>query len=403
MTVQLDPLRYVPLSFDCEVIDLYTIDETTLGVELNRTAFFPAGGGQSGDRGALFPVLSAGEQPSGDPASCGGCTVENVEMRGDRLLHLVKNCAESVKKWAPGTRLHAEIDFEKRFSDMQQHSGEHILSGVVCGRFGYTNIGFHLSEQEVTVDFDGVLTENDICKVEDLVNEIIWENRPIRVFFPSDEEKAQLSYRSKKEVDGPLRLVEIEGVDLCACCAPHVKSTGEIGALRIIKSEKNKGGTRLWILCGKRALLDAREKLGQNKQVSNLLSAKQTETAQFVRKLKDEHIALQYELVGLKRKLLGLQAAAAPMHDVQFEVLDADTDTLRYYADLLSEKATRFAFVCSAGDEKQFVLLTKTGEDLQPVMQTLRTACGARGGGRDGIMQGAVKASQEEIRRVLEI
>ncbi|MBR6315114.1 MAG: hypothetical protein IKR49_10830 [Clostridia bacterium] len=398
MTVQLDPLHYAPLSFNCKVINLYTIDETTLGVELDRTAFFPAGGGQSGDRGTLFPV---GDPPAGTPADPAGCTVENVEIRPEGLLHLVKNTAENVKKLAPNTVLHAEIDRDKRFSDIQQHSGEHILSGVVCGRFGYTNVGFHLSDQEVTVDFDGVLTENDICKVENLVNEIIWENRPIRVFFPTEAEKDSLCYRSKKEVEGPLRLVEIEGVDLCACCAPHAERTGEVGALRIVKSEKNKGGTRLWILCGKRALLDTRQKLDQNKQVSAMLSAKQSETAQAVRRLKEAHLALEYELVGMKRQLLQSQADAAPVQDVQFAVLDGDMDMLRFYADRLAKKANRFAFVCTPGEDKKFILLTKTNEDLRPVMQALRDRCGARGGGRDGVMQGSLAATEEELRQAL--
>ena len=286
MTIQLDTLGYATLSFDCEVKNLYMLEDDRLGVVLDRTAFFPQGGGQSGDRGWL-----------------GDCIVENVEIRPQGLLHLVKNCKESVKKLAPGTRLHAEIDRNKRFSDMQQHSGEHILSGVVHRLFGYNNIGFHLSEQEVTVDFDGILTENDVCKAEDLVNEVIWENRPIRVFFPSETEKDKLNYRSKKDVDGPLRLVEIEGIDLCACCAPHAALTGEIGALRVVKSEKNKGGTRLWILCGKRLLQDTRQKLEQNRLVSTMLSAKQTETASFVQKLCGDYAALQYELVGLRRKL----------------------------------------------------------------------------------------------------
>ena len=398
MTVQLDPLHYAPLSFDCKVASLYIIDDATLGVELDRTAFFPAGGGQSGDRGTLFPV---GDPPAGTPADPAGCTVENVEIRPEGLLHLVKNTAENVKKLAPNTVLHAEIDRNKRFSDVQQHSGEHILSGVVCGHFGYTNVGFHLSDQEVTVDFDGVLTENDVCKVENLVNEIIWENRPIRVFFPTEAEKESLCYRSKKEVEGPLRLVEIDGVDLCACCAPHAERTGEVGALRIVKSEKNKGGTRLWILCGKRALLDTRQKLEQNKQVSAMLSAKQSETAQAVRRLKEAHLALEYELVGMKRQLLQSQADAAPVQDVQFAVLDGDMDMLRFYADRLAQKANRFAFVCTPGEDKKFILLTKTNEDLQPVMQALRDRCNARGGGRDGVMQGSLAATEEELRQAL--
>lgn len=399
MTVQLDPLRYAPMSFDCKVTNLYIIDETTLGVELDRTAFFPQGGGQTGDRGTLFP---AGAGEAGGPDGAAGIVVENVEIRSEGLLHLVKNCKETVQKLAIGTCLHAEIDRSKRFSDLQQHSGEHILSGVVHRLFGYENIGFHLSEQEVTVDFDGILTETDICKVEDLVNEAIWDNRPIRPFFPTDDEKERLCYRSKKDVEGPLRLVEIEGIDLCACCAPHAAFTGEIGALRVIRSEKNKGGTRLWILCGKRLLQDTRLKLEQNRLVSTLLSAKQTETAAFVQKLHDEHAALQYELVGLRRRLLQAEADAAPVRPVQLAVVDTDMDTLRFYADRLAKKAERFALVCTAGDDKKFILLTKTDYDLQPVMQTLRARCGARGGGRGNVMQGSLAATEPELHAALD-
>ena len=383
MTQQMDTLHFAPETFECEVKELYTLDENTLGVVLDQTAFFPAGGGQSGDRGTL-----------------GDCYVENVETRDGTILHLVKNCEETVRKLAVGTHLTAKIDRNKRFSDMQQHSGEHILSGIVHRLFGYSNVGFHLSDREVTVDFDGVLTENDVCKVEGLVNEAIWDNREVRVFFPTDAEKERLSYRSKKQVDGPLRLVEIAGIDLCACCAPHVRHTGEIGALRVIKSEKNKGGTRLWILCGKRLMADTRQKLEQNRLISTMLSAKQNETAVFVQKLKDDHAALQYELVGVRRKLLGLQAAALPEKDVQVSFLDADADTLRYAAGLFAGRARSFAFVCGEGGN--FVLQTQTNFDLQPVMQLLRTQCGARGGGRGSVMQGSVHADKETLQSLLE-
>ena len=383
MTKQLDTLHFAPETFECEVKELYTLDEDTLGVVLDRTAFFPMGGGQSGDCGTL-----------------GDCYVENVETRDGTILHLVKNCEETVGKLAVGTRLTAKIDRNKRFSDMQQHSGEHILSGVVHRLYGFNNVGFHLSDREVTVDFDGVLSENDICKVEYLVNEAIWDDREVRVFFPTDEEKERLSYRSKKQVDGPLRLVEIAGIDLCACCAPHVRHTGEIGALRVIKSEKNKGGTRLWILCGKRLFADTREKLEQNRQISTMLSAKQNETAVFVQKLKADHAALQYELVGVRRQLLGLQAEAQPVRDVQVVFLDADAETLRYAAGLFAGRARAFTFVCGEGGN--FVLQTDTGFDLQPVMQLLRTHCGARGGGRGNVMQGSVHADKATLQALLE-
>ena len=391
-------------SFDCKVVELYNVDSETLGVELDRTAFFPEGGGQTSDVGTLQPVTggpSGGENGADTAGETEKINVENVEIRGNHLLHFVKKSEENVKKLQIGAVLHGSIDWRKRFSDMQQHSGEHILSGVVHRNFGFNNVGFHLSKNEVTVDFDGELTENDICKVEDLVNEVIWQDLEIRAWFPSERELEGLVYRSKKEVDGPLRLVEIPGVDLCACCAPHVRRTGEIGALRVTAFERHRGGMRLWILCGERALCDTREKLRQNHQVGAMLSCRQTETADAVRRLKEKNAALSFELIGLKKELLRLRAETRPAQGRILETLDADAVLLREYADLLAEKAGEFAAVFSAGGDKKLVLISKTGFDLAPVGALLRQRFGAKCGGRDGILQGSVTAADDELRAAL--
>ncbi|MBR3553111.1 MAG: hypothetical protein IKN72_06955 [Clostridia bacterium] len=391
-------------SFNCKVTGLYTVNETTLGVELDRTAFFPEGGGQTSDVGTLQPLRECGNtgaEPVYAARDGEKINVENVEICGDHLLHFVKNSEENVKKLQIGAVLHGAVDWTKRFSDMQQHSGEHILSGVVHRQFGFNNVGFHLSQHEVTVDFDGELTENDICKVEDLVNEAIWRNLEIRAWYPSDKALETLEYRSKKEIDGPLRLVEIPGVDLCACCAPHVRRTGEIGALRVTAFERHRGGMRLWILCGERLLRDTREKLRQNHAVGKLLSCRQDETADAVRRLKEKNAALAFELIGLKKELLHTRAQTHPQQQRIVESLDADVTLLREYADLLADKAADFAAVFSPGDEKKLAVISKTGFDLAPVGALLRNRFGAKCGGRGGVLQGAVTATDDDLRALL--
>ena len=384
MTEKLYDLDSSVTEFDCKVIELYNMGDQ-LAVELDRTAFFPEGGGQTSDRGML-----------------GETYVENVEIHGCHILHFVENSEENVQKFQKGVAIHGKVDWEKRFSDMQQHSGEHLLSGIVHNRFGYNNVGFHLSESGVTVDFDGSFTEKELCKVEDLVNEAIWKNLAVHVFYPDEAALATLEYRSKKEIDGPLRIVEIPGVDVCACCAPHVKRTGEIGQFRILSAEKHRAGTRLSILCGARALHDSRKKLQENAHVSRLLSCKQSETAQFVQKMKSEKEALAFRLVGLQRAVLEERVKAAAPQRVFTEFLDAEMDTLRFYADALAEKAEAFAAVFSLSQPRQFVIISKTGADVGAVCGSLRSSFGAKGGGRNGVAQGAVDASEAELRAVLQ-
>ncbi len=383
MTEKLYDLDSSVIEFTCKVLDLH-IEDGLLAVETDRSAFFPEGGGQTSDRGML-----------------GGAYVENVEIRNGTILHFVENSEENVQKFQKGVSICGKVDWNKRFSDMQQHSGEHILSGIVHRRFGFNNVGFHLSESSVTVDFDGELSENDLCKVEDLVNETIWKDLEIRVSYPDEATLAALPYRSKKEIDGPLRIVEIPGVDICACCAPHVKRTGEIGLLRILSADRHRGGMRLSVLCGARALQDIRSKLAENTAVSRLLSCKQTETAQFTQKMKAEKEALSFRLVGLQRKLLAQQADAAAPKQRFAEFLDADMETLRYYADLLADKAEEFAAVFSETAPRQFVIFSKTDYDVNAVCAVLRTRFSAKGGGRNGTAQGAVDAGENELRELL--
>ena len=276
--------------FECKVIELYT-EGKFLCLILDRTAFFPEGGGQTCDKGWLNSV-----------------NVENVQNIGGKIVHFVENSEENVKLFSVGSVLSGKVDFKKRFSDMQQHTGEHIFSGIVHRLYGYNNVGFHLGTEVVTLDFDGELKEDDICKVENLVNKAVWDNLEIRVLFPSDEELKTIDYRSKIEIEGQTRLVEIPGVDMCACCAPHVKFTGEIGIIEVVNFERYKGGTRVSILCGERALADIRHKLNENRKISVLTKAKQSDTAVAVERLLEENEKLKYEINGLNRRFLESEA-----------------------------------------------------------------------------------------------
>ena len=293
---------------------------------------------------------------------------------------------------------------KKRFSDMQQHTGEHIFSGIVNKLYGYDNVGFHLGSQVVTLDFNGELKNDDICKVENLVNKAIWDNLEVRVFFPTEKELKTINYRSKKEINEALRLVEIPGVDMCACCAPHVKRTGEIGIVKVVSFEKHKGGTRVSILCGERALCDIREKLEENKKVSNLFCTKETETFKMAEKLKSDNAQLSYELSKAKLDFLKLKAQSVEEKERIVVFCDIeDTNDLREYADILSEKAKEFAAVFSGKDEDfKYVIITKNDYDVNSLCKELNSQFSGRGGGRGGIVQGSLKGEKEKIKEKIE-
>ena len=376
MTEKLYDLDSYVTEFDCKVVSLYN-DECFTYIETDRTAFFPEGGGQTSDWGVLGDVY-----------------VENVQIIDGKIVHIVENNAENVEKLSVGAKIFGKIDLNKRFSDMQQHTGEHIFSGIVHSLFGFDNVGFHLSADSVTVDFNGELSDDDICKVQNIVNRAIWKDIEIKVSYPTKEELSTLSYRSKKEIDGGLRIVEIPGVDICACCAPHVKRTGEVGFFRIIKSERHRGGMRFFILCGERAMLDAREKLLQNYLVSNLLVAKETETFAAVGRLFEERAALSAEVAALKKELSALKAKGVESGEKIVVLSETeDMNEARQLADELSGKAEKFAAVLFGKRYERYVIISKTEFDLASLCRALNTEFSGRGGGRCGIVQGSLASS----------
>ena len=370
--------------FNCKVVNLYNDDKYTY-IETDRTAFFPEGGGQTSDKGWL-----------------GEAYVENVQINDGKILHFVENSDENVKNLEIGMSVCGKIDMKKRFSDMQQHTGEHIFSGIVNRLYGYNNVGFHLGTEVVTLDFDGTLNEEDMCKVENLVNKAVWDNLPIKVLFPTDEELKSISYRSKIEIEGQVRIVEIPGVDVCACCAPHVKTTGEIGIIEVVSFEKYKGGTRVSILCGERALSDIRAKLNENRKISALTCAKQKETAQAVERLKQENEKLKYEIVGLNREILSSMAESIN-EDSRIIIFDKRLEgkLLSDFTLSLMPKASEFIASFCGEDGVFKYCIASSNVDLRPLSKALNSAFSGRGGGRPEIVQGSVNGSQEEIEKFL--
>ena len=352
--------------------------EGVFEVILDKTAFFPEGGGNPADTGTL-----------------GNARVLHTLERGSQVVH---RCDAPLE---PGTAVHGEIDWEKRFSHMQNHTAEHIVSGLVHRRHGYDNVGFHMGAEGVIVDFDGFVDDGELADIEREANEAVWRDVPVTQSFPAPEELPGLSYRSKLALTENVRLVTIEGVDVCACCAPHVKRTGEIGVIKIFESIRRKNGVRIRMLAGERAYEDYRKRAGSAAAVSALLSVPQDDVAAAVRRLLDERESLAYKLGGLKRKMIRLEVdiiKETPGNLVFFEE-DLDVKELQLLANAAREKcAVAAAFSGDDGTGYRYVLAAGN-TDLRPVVKAMNEALQGRGGGRPELVTGTVRASRAEIEK----
>ena len=346
-------------------------------VSLDQTAFFPEGGGQAGDSGYLNDV-----------------EVFDTHEKAGEIWHYTREPLEI------GTEVKGILDWNKRFSRMQQHSGEHIVSGLIHARFGYDNAGFHLGEEEVTMDFNGPITRKELAEIEAAANQVVFDNVPILISYPGKEELAILDYRSKIEIQGQVRIVTIPDVDICACCAPHVDRTGEIGLIKLTNVQAHRGGVRVNLLAGDRALGDYREKEASVKAISVLLSAKEALVSDAVERLKQENFRLTGQLMTLNRALIRDKAAAVPegsANPVFFEE-SLDADTGREFVNLLTARCTGIACVFMGNDETgyRYIFGSKT-EDTRPLCKELNSQFNGKGGGKPEMVQGSLSGIQEEI------
>ncbi len=347
-------------------------------VVLDKTAFFPEGGGNPADVGTL-----------------GGVNVLYTFERGDEVVHRCDGPLE------PGETVRGAIDWEKRFSNMQNHTAEHIVSGIVHRRHGYANVGFHMGEEGVIVDFDGFMDDTELSNIEREANEVVWRNVAVIQSFPAPEELPNLEYRSKLDLTENVRLVTIEGVDVCACCAPHVKRTGEIGVIKIFESIRRKNGVRVRMLAGDRAYEDLKKRAGSVVEISALLSAKPDEVRPAVERLLADRDALQYKLGGLKRRII--QQKVDIMQETQGNLLffepDFDMKNLQLLATAAKEKcAVAAAF---SGDDTMGYkyVLASAATDLRPFAKEMNAALQGKGGGKPELVTGSVKATRAEIEK----
>ena len=344
-------------------------------VTLSATAFYPEGGGQACDLGTL-----------------GGVQVLDVRERGEAVIHLCDG------PLTVGAEVEGEIDWDRRFTLMQQHSGEHIVSGIIHRRYGYHNKGFHMGSDIITIDFDGVVPVEDLADIEAEANRAVWEDVELRCWYPSQEELPGVFYRTKKALPWPVRIVQVPGYDSCACCGTHVRRTGEIGLIKLFSAVGFRGGTRMEMACGARALALLNTALEQNKLVSQAFSAHWTKTGEAAR-LRNAWLEQEkLKVVGLQRKLMGATAEGYVNRGDVFHFEEGlDPVLVREYADAIAEACGGMAAVFS-GEEGSYsyCLVTRNG-DLRTFGKAMTTALNGRGGGKPICQQGRVSATRAEI------
>jgi len=353
-------------------------DGSGYAVTLDRTAFYPEGGGQPGDTGKL-----------GDAS-----VLDTVERDGD-IRHLTDS------PLTPGSTVIGKIDFARRFDFMQQHSGEHIVSGLVCAAFGYHNVGFHMGSDVITIDFDGLLTPEDLSDIEAEANRRIWADRKVEILYPAPEELAAMEYRSKKELTGTVRIVCFPGTDVCACCGTHVERTGEIGMVKILSCVNFRSGVRVEMISGRRVYDYLSIVAEQNHRVSVLLSAKTAETADAVARLQEENHRLRGEVMQLQEDSFALEAErCSGAGNVLLFRKGLTSENVRKLTDaVMNSCGGRCAVFSDNGDGSFKYAIGEKNGDLRAFTKEMNTALNGRGGGKPFFVQGQVTAPEEEIRR----
>ena len=377
MTKKLYDIDSHLVEFEAEVIDSYPSLDGFATV-LDQTAFFPEGGGQASDIGFIEDAK-----------------VYDVQIKDEIIYHY------TTKQFDKGQKVKGKIDFVRRFDFMQQHSGEHIVSGVAHSLYGCENVGFHLGEDIVTLDFDKPLTKEQILKIEQLANEAVFKNVKFNTYYPAENTLSTLNYRSKKELLGAIRIVEIEDTDMCACCAPHVNQAAEIGIIKLLDSEKLRGGVRIEIKCGRRALEDYNQKYDNVRKISGALAVKQNEVADGVDRLLDTIADLKFKITGLKKQAIDSKVFAFENKAENTCVFESDLEIkeLQIYADALYKTYGGIRAVLSGADNGFFFAICGESAALDEFFKNFKAEFNVKGGGRNGMVQGTVCGNKENIEK----
>ena len=363
--------------FESEVTDCVRLPDGRSAVILERTAFFSGGGGHPVDRGNLakVPLLDVAEQDDG------------------RIWHIME------REIPVGCLVEGEVDWEYRRSLIQHHTAEHMVSGLVRRLFGYKNVGFHMGESMVTIDFSDELNAQQIEEVERLANIAVYDNLQVKSEYPPPKVLVNMDYRSKREIEGMVRIVSIPNIDCCACCGLHVRWTGEIGLIKLLAPQRYKGGTRLGLVCGEQALADYRMKDLETQKISGLLSARQGEISDAVKRLQDEHEEAKHKLDMAGRRVVELRCALIGEDRMPcvFEK-EYDVTQLRLAAQILSEARGGLCAVFSGDDAEGYrYALGSIVEDARTAAQKMNQELNGRGGGSERLVQGSILSNREAI------
>ena len=347
-------------------------------VTLEATAFYPEGGGQACDLGTL-----------------NGVAVTDVREKGEEVIHYCEAPLEV------GTLAEGIIDYGRRFDLMQQHTGEHIVSGIIHRRFGYHNVGFHMGENFIEIDFDGRIPAAELESIEREANEALWKNIPVKCWYPSQEELPHVFYRTKKALPWPVRVVEMAGYDSCACCGTHLKTTGEVGIIKLFTETALRGGSRIEMACGGRALKMLNRIYEQNTLVSQAFSAKIFETGAAAKRMNEALAAEKFKVTALQRKLFRITAESyAGRENVLHIEENLEPAQVRELADAIAQYCSGRAAVFSGSDENGYsYCLVSRNEDLRELVKTMNQSLSGRGGGKPGFQQGSLRCAREEIER----
>ncbi len=345
-------------------------------IVLDRTAFYPEGGGQASDVGTL-----------------GDVRVLDVQQQDGQILHLCDGALEV------GTEVHGTIDYAHRFDLVQQHTGEHIISGLIHAKYGCHNTGFHMGADVITIDFDGQIPASDLPALEQQANEAVWSNIPLKIWTPSAQELPHVPYRTKRALPWPVRIVQVPGYDSCACCGVHVSSTGEVGLIKLLSCVKFRSGVRIEMLCGARALAYLSMAYEQNLLVSRAFSAKLMETGEAAQRMNDTVDALKLKNAALQQQIFTQKAEGCrDLGNVLFFEDGLDAANVRRLADLAAERCGGIAAVLSGTDEDgySYCLVCRQG-DLREFGKQMNQVLNGRGGGRQEFQQGSLRAAKEQI------
>lgn len=366
-------------SFTAKVISC-TANENGYDVVLEQSAFFPEGGGQKGDNGRL-----------------GDAVVTDTQIVGDVIVH------KTDKPIEVGSEVCGEIDWDVRFDRMQNHSAEHIVSGVACSLYGCSNVGFHLGDDCMMVDFDKKLSAEDIAKIELASNKAVFDNIEIIAIYPTKEEIPTLQYRSKLDIEENLRLIQIGDVDCCACCAPHVAKTGEIGLIKITSFAPYKNGTRIEIAAGYRALADYTLLNNENKTIMKMLSAPRDKTAEFVSRQLEQISTVSREKQSLVRELAIARLSVTRVGDNGYSFCEkCSFDDLRYCSNTLAEQNIAMCVLLSETAENEYIYVVSSKEtEVTSTVNQLNAAFSGKGGGKPNYAQGKLSGSRNEIEAML--